>query len=320
MPSARATPPAGEHEDPGEQSEQDHAGNLGRRQARFHRYRHHGSRDSERPEHVEQVAPDHVARHDLDLPAPPGGHRGRELGERGSDCDQGETDDRFGGAERPGDVARASDEQFGADEQRHQAHAGGRQVPPERRLVLPGARAGGGRRFGVAAPPYGEDVEQGEQSRECESDRARNHARNRQRPEEDGGGEHEPELAAQQAARHRERGHHRGDPQDQSQVGRVAADDVPHREPRALAEHRYQTGADLRRRSAVGDDGQPDHQRADAEPPREARGAVHEPVRPVGESGKPEEREDAGEENQAGTPARGRLRAAPEDRAFGARL
>ena len=120
--------------------------------------------------------------------------------------------------------------------------------------------------------------------------------------------------------RHRERGHDRGDPQDQSQVGRVAADDVPHREPRALAEHRHQAGADLRRRSAVGDDGQPDHQRADVKPPREARGAVHEPVRPVGESGKPEEREDAGEENQAGTPARGRLRAAPEDRAFGARL
>ena len=43
---------------------------------------------------------------------------------------------------------------------------------------------------------------------------------------------------------------------------------------------------------------------------------VHEPVRPVGESGEPEEREDAGEENQAGTPARRRLRTAPEVRAF----
>jgi hypothetical protein len=231
---------------------------------------------------VEDVAAEDVAHRDVTMAACGGDQRRRHLGERGAHRHDGEADDIVAHAQHRGERRRAVDQRSRPQHQDAQAgqhqHPGRHPVEPRRPLGLVG------RLFGLAAcraqQPPRVDPERCDQHHPVDNAQL---AVERQPEREQRDGHHQRHLDPHDAARHKERRHQGGEPEDAERVEDVAAERVAQGEVAGAGTHRLHRDGQLGGARAEGDDREPDHQRRDTVGQRHPHRAADQQLAPEDE-------------------------------------
>ena len=252
-------------------------------------------------QNVEHVGTDDVSQHDA-VVVPVGRHEaGGEFGHAGAESHDRESDDLLADAEVQRQILRRGHQEPGrADGEQDESHEGAKDG-------LGCADALGIGWFGVAGSDQDEQEvrHQREQHHALEPAQA---AEGGEGQDEQGSGEHEGELAADQADRLAfgafavvvQRHHERRDAEDQTDVGDVRTDYVAVDQPGGVPQRGRYRHAEFRRRGTEGDDGEPDHRRTDAENRGQAGHGAHEDLAAGPEHGDAEHNQQQGDQHGLG--------------------